>query len=380
MNRVMIAITELDPGGAERLVYDTATRLDRSRFEPIVCSLDAAQGKIAHMLREAGVPVIGLDGWRRNLWGCARRLARVIAEHKPQILHTHLFHANIAGRLAVRRIHRPPHPDPLPAGEGAPPVVLSHVHIVERRFRPWHFWLDRRTAKYCAAELCVSESVRQHQAARTGLPHDFFRIVPNGIDLTRFGPPLPEPKPPLVVGVGHLRTAQKGFDVLLAAWPHVLREIPAARLIIAGDGSERAKLERMRQSLPDGGMSVELPGHVDDVPALLVRATLFCMPSRWEGSPLACMEAMAAGLPVVASRIGPLEELVDNGTQGMLVPPNDPAALAAALVSLLKGSNRRIEMGQTARKRAHEQFNVDRTIQRLEELYAWALETRRSGT
>ena len=361
MKKVMIAITGLGPGGAERLVYETATRLDRSRFAPEVVSLDAAQGAMGQMLREAGVPVTGLDRHRRDLLGCARALRRLIREHQPDLLHTHLFHANLAGRLAARKHSALP--------------VLSHVHIVERRFRPWQYWLDARTARYCVAELCVSPSVRGHQALRTGLAEDFFQVVPNGIDLTRFTQQA-DLQDPLVVGVGHLRSAQKGFDVLLDAWATVVKHQPGARLVLAGEGPEQRRFERRLRRLPDNGRSVDLAGLVTDVPKLLARAAVFCMPSRWEGSPLACMEAMAAGLPVVGSAIGPIEELVNDGVEGVLVPVGDSVRLAEALLGLLGDPERRRNLGCHARRRAHEQFDVNRMVRRLEELYDWAIEGR----
>ena len=355
----MIVTTGLGPGGAERLVYETATRLDRSRFEPRVVSLDAGHGKIGEMLRGIGVPVEGLGCHRRNLLGCVRALNRVLEAHRPDVLHTHLFHANLAGRLAARGY------------SGLP--VLSHVHVVERRFRPWQYWLDRRTAKYCLAELCVSASVLEHHAHRTRLPQEFFQIVPNGIDLSRF-PEAADLSEPLVVAVGHLRSAQKGFDLLLDGWARVCEQNREARLVIAGEGPERRRLERRCRKLPDGGESVTLAGLVSDIPGLLARAAVFCMPSRWEGSPLACMEAMAAGLPVVGSAIDPIEELVDEGVEGNLIPVGNTTGLSTALLTLLDNRDLRRHMGAGARKRAHEQFDVGHMIRRLEELYTWASE------
>lgn len=361
MKTVMIAATGLGPGGAERLIYETATRLDRARFTPMVVALDHGRGTIGEMLRQAGVAVVGLGCHRRNLPACARAMAQAIAHHRPDVLHTHLFHANLAGRLAARR-----HP-------GLP--VLSHIHIVERRFRPWQYWLDTRTARYCLAELCVSPSVLAHHASRTGLPEEFFRVVPNGIDLSRFAQASPLNEP-LVVAVGHLRSAQKGFDLLLDAWPRVIAELADARLVIAGEGSEEGRFRRQCAKLPDEGRSVTLAGFVRDIPGLLRQAAVFCMPSRWEGSPLACMEAMAAGLPVVGSAIGPIEELVTEGVEGVLVPVGDGDGIATALLSLLQDRELRTRMGQSARRRAHNEFDVTRMVRRLEELYTWAINTR----
>jgi glycosyltransferase involved in cell wall biosynthesis len=359
MKTVMIALTGLGPGGAERLVYETATRLDPDRFAPVVVSLDHGKGEIGELLRQADVAVVGLGCHRRNLVACVRGLGRAIAEHRPDLLHTHLFHANLAGRLAVRSHPRLP--------------VLSHVHVVERRWRPWQYWLDARTARYCLAELCVSPSVLRHHAQRTGLPEGFFRLVPNGIDLARF-PQTASLKQPLVVAVGHLRSAQKGFDVLLDAWPRVVAEQPAARLVIAGEGPEERRLRRRCAAMPDRGRSVELAGFVADVPALLATGAVFCMPSRWEGSPLACMEAMAAGLPVVGSKIGPIEELVSDGVEGLLVAVGDADRLAWSLVTLLRDGPLRSKLGQNSRRRAQRDFDVGRMVRRLEELYTWAID------
>ena len=358
-DRVMLVITELDPGGAERVLHDLAVRLDRTRFAPRVVSLDTGRGPIGDALRAADVPVVGLNVWRRNPWACAKRLAEVIEAHRPDILHTHLIHANLAGRLAVRGRARP--------------VVISHVHTVEWRRRPWHHWFDAWTARHCRLELCVSRTVRDHQATRTGLPGDFFRVVRNGIDLSRFRRATPNEAEPVVVAVGHLRSAEKGFDVLLRAWATVRREVPTARLIIAGDGPERPRLERLRVGLPDGGASVRLAGYVEDVPGLLASASVACVPSRSEGLPLAPMEAMASGLPVVASRIGAIEELIDDGVQGVLVPRADVDALARGLVELLTDRQRREDYGEQAYRRAREAFGIDRMVDQVQQIYAEAL-------
>lgn len=363
--RVMLVITELDPGGAERVVHDLAVRLDRARFAPRVVSLDAGRGAIGDALRAADVPVEGLNVWRRNPWACAKRLNEVIEAHRPDILHTHLIHANLAGRLAVRGRARP--------------VVISHVHTVEWRRRPWHHWFDAWTARHCRLELCVSQTVRDHQAARTGLPDDFFRVVRNGIDLARFRQATPSETEPVVVAVGHLRSAEKGFDVLLRAWATVQHAVPTARLVIAGDGPERPRLERLRVALPDGGASVRLAGYVEDVPGLLASASVACVPSRSEGLPLAPMEAMASGLPVVASRIGAIEELIDDGVHGVLVPRDDVDALASALVGLLTDRQRREDCGEQAKRRASEAFGIDRMVEQVQQIYEEALRETRGG-
>jgi glycosyltransferase involved in cell wall biosynthesis len=328
-------------------------------------------------LAAAGVRVQGLHVSRRRTLACARRLRDALPDERPLIVHAHLFHANLAARLAYGLT-------PAPARTGL--HVLGTVHVAEHRFRPWQFALDRISARYAKAEVCVSRAVAKFQQERTGLPAAFFRVIENGIDLSRFAVPLlvcpsvpqgadrrqprsvapPDESAPLVVSVGRL-DPQKDFATLLRAWKALHANVPMASLVIAGTGPEEAALKELCASLRLENVS--FPGFVQDVPALLRRATLYVQPSAWEGFGLAAAEAMAMGLPVVVSDADSLPEIVTNGRTGLVVPKGMPEALAEEMLRLLRDPDHAAELGAAARAEAQRRFSVERMVADYARLY-----------
>lgn len=360
---ILLLTTVLRPGGAERIVYELATRLDRERFSPIVAALDG-RGEYAGRLQKAGVEVIDLEAYSRTDLGVIGRLWRVLGERSIQLLHSHLFHANIIARLAARRLRIP---------------VVSTCHIVERRWRPWHFCLDRWTARWCRCEVCVSKAVKTYQQSRTGLPDDFFRVIPNGIDLLRFASPLEKqaaraalniPEEGIVLGcLGRLET-QKGFDLAL----HAMRRIQARRdnsqplcLVVAGDGSQAGALRELAQRLEIADHVIWL-GHVEAERVLPAFDILLC-PSRWEGLPLVALEGMAAGCAVVATQTDAYPEIITPGKTGLLVPPEDPESLADAALHLIDQERARQQLGRGAREAASA-FSIEQMVGHYEQCYA----------
>jgi glycosyltransferase involved in cell wall biosynthesis len=215
-------------------------------------------------------------------------------------------------------------------------------------------WTLRRAARVVA---CASSLAAQ---ARTLAPEAAARIVyvPNGVDLARFGPhvaPYSHSRP-YVLAVGRL-AHQKGFDVLLEAWAHAGPAVEGVDLLFAGDGPERASLERQAAEL-GLGTRVRFLGSADpeQLAALYRGASLLACPSRWEGLPLVCLEAMASGCPVVASDVDGIPDAVVPGETGLLVPPREPEALAAALVTVLGEPARRAAFARRAREIACERF------------------------
>lgn len=192
-------------------------------------------------------------------------------------------------------------------------------------------------------------------------------VIVNGL------PPSPEPAPPdpgrrRIVAVGRF-SVQKGFDVLLRAMPAVLAQVPDAELLLVGDGPERAALERIAHDAGVAGR-VSMPGTVrhDDVAGVLAGANVVAMPSRYEGMPLVALEAAAAGRAVVSTPVHGLADVVADGETGLLVPPDHPDRLAAALVALLTDPARAAAMGSTARSRVVERFTLERTVDAYDEL------------
>jgi glycosyltransferase involved in cell wall biosynthesis len=360
--RVMYILTELAPGGAERCVANLATGLDRRRFEASVVGLRG--GPMADELRAAGVRCESLDLYCRCDASALARLVRRMRRFRPDIVHTHLFHADLAGRFAA-------------AWVGSAKLIHT-VHVAEQRPRRAQFLWARWARGACDRIVCVSEAVRDHHRRRSGLPAGDYRVIRNGIDVDRYGRDDDARrrlrrqwgvKPGERVGcfVGRL-DRQKGVDVLAEALVRLGSDAPIGRWMIAGEGPERAWLsDRVdRAGLAD---RVRLLGRVDNVPELLSACDIFALPSRWEGLPLAAMEAMAAGLAVVVSDGPGLTEVVQDGRTGLVVPVGDVASLARALRSLAEDAALRSRLATEATRDARRRFGLSRYLASHEALY-----------
>lgn len=364
---VCLVLPVLQPAGAERVVAELAKRLPRHGFAVRVLCLEDEQAPVGIELSEAGVSVTGLRLSRRRSLACGRAMARWLPAHRPLILHAHLFHANLAARLACAR---------LAVAKRREVHVLSTVHVVEHRFRPWQYFLDRVTARYCRKEICVSEEVRRFQQHRTGLPPSFFRVIENGVDLTRFRPlgdraepakaPAESLTAPLVLSVGRLNV-QKDFPTLLRAWQRVTVACPTAKLLIAGGGPEADRLKALTRSLQL--QNVEFAGFVADVPALMQKADLYVQSSAWEGLPLSVIEAMACALPVIVTDAAGNRAVVRHEQTGLIVARGQWGPLAANIIHLLSDRQRATALATEARDEALRRFSLDRMVNDYVKLY-----------
>ncbi|MFF8603702.1 glycosyltransferase [Streptomyces sp. NPDC015232] len=293
-----------------------------------------------------------------------RELGRLLRTVRPALVHAHSAKAGLCARLALRG--------------RVPTVYQPHAWSFEAvggtTAALARFW-ERAAARWSARIVCVSAAERRTGEA-AGV-RAAWSVIHNGVDAARFAPTDPDgaasPGPerelpgagPLVVCVGRL-CRQKGQDVLLDAWPAVLAAVPDARLVLVGDGPDAAALRAAAAPYP----SVVLTGAVADPAPWYRAADLVVLPSRWEGMALAPLEAMACGRPVVVGDVdGARESLPPGHAEHCLVPPGDPAALAAALGRLLGRAELRHSLGRAAREHVLSRFDVRRTGAAVAELY-----------
>jgi glycosyltransferase involved in cell wall biosynthesis len=225
----------------------------------------------------------------------------------------------------------------------------------------------QRHAYRCAHAVVTNSSAARAQLEREGLPSDRIHVIPNGVAVERFAPIAIVRPVRTIVTVANLRR-EKAHEVLLRAAARLAPSHPELRFVVAGDGPRAAELRALASTL-GVGRQVEFLGHVDDVASLLRGADAFVLPSRSEAFPNAAIEAMAAGLPVVASAVGGLLDLVDDGRTGVLVPPDDPAALAGAIEALVLDPARASRLGAAARGEVAGRYSFDRMVRAFEDLY-----------
>ena len=298
----------------------------------------------------AGVPTfelainMDLDPW------LVGRLARLVRSRGAHAVHTHGVHADLYGRLCL---------------QGLDGVLLLQTRHNDDRFR--RLWimrlLNQWLARRCVRIVAISDAVREFVCAVEGIPPRKVERIYYGLDAA----PAPQnvvdlrtelgwAGAPLIGFVGRL-TGQKGVDVLLNAFAIVHRALPTARLLLIGDGPQRAALAALAGGLQISA-AVHFAGWREDARAQMAALNVLAIPSRWEGFGLVTLEAMQAGVAVVASRVSALPEIVLDGETGLLVPAANAAKLAAALLALLQDPQRAMQLGENGRLRAAQLFTV----------------------
>lgn len=363
--RIALCITELNPGGAERCLTELAVRIDRSRFAPVVYCLapppQPDEPSCLPALLDGGVEVHCLGG--RGVWHfpvVAHRLKRLLIAQKPQIIQTFLFHANILGRIVARR-----------AGVGR---VVSGIRVAERGAR-WHLWLDRLTQGRVDRYVCVSQAVSDFSASQLGLPAEKLVVIPNGIDLDKY--PARQPADLRTLGIPADRRAitfvgrlepQKGLEWLFETAPLWLSRLPNCDLLIVGEGPLRKLLEAAAKA---SGVAnrVHFAGWRPDVPEILAASDLLVLPSIWEGMPNVVLEAMASRLPVVASDVEGVRELLGPGGMRQTVRYGDTQTFSDTVVNLMLDRPIRMDLAEQNRRRAEENFGISRMVRAYEALW-----------
>lgn len=337
--RVLEVLATLRRAGAERIAVSLATRLDRTRFETGVVSLfDTFPGGFEPVLEDHQVPVWHLGkrrGFDPRMWP---RLVRVFRDFRPDIVHTHSY----VMRYAL--VHR---------GK----IVHSVHNVADREVDALGRAIHRVAYRLGAVPVAVSATVARSFEDMYGFAPS--AVIPNGADIgcrpaagvrdawrQRHGVQAADT---LIVSVARFEP-QKNPLGLITAFARALPDDPSSHLVMAGEGS---LLEASRALAARLGVTgrVRFAGVCRDVPELLAAGDLFALASDWEGTPVAVIEAMAAGLPVVATAVGGVPELVEDGVTGALVPAGDSGALACALAAVSRNPSRR-EMGAAAAERA----------------------------
>jgi len=357
--RVLHVITRLTLGGSSENTVLGMLALERAGYAcTLAVGFAESETAVLEEARSRGCRLVDVPALRREIAPLAdlralRQLLDLIRRERPDIVHTHTSKAGFIGRLAAR-IARVP-------------VVIHqpHGHVF------YGYWGRGRTALFTALERLAARwtdliitlterGIEEHVARGIGT-RKLFATVPSGVptDALRARAPRRDaararydiPPDAFVVAALGRFVRIKGFDLLVAAWPRVVAALPQARLLLIGDGPERSALEVQARHL---GVAERLrvTGATPDVAGWLAAADALAAPSRNEGMGRALVEAMALGLPVIGAAVGGIPAVVDDGRTGRLVPPEDPAALAAAVIELGRDPDLRGKLGAAAVSRA----------------------------
>jgi glycosyltransferase involved in cell wall biosynthesis len=336
------------PALRERGVDATFIGLDDADPDPFYAELDRLH-----------VPYTRLRAPRDLDPALVVRLRRAIRRARPDIVHTHLVHADVYGAVAAGRS-----------------TIVSTKHNDDPfRLGPFRH-VERLTARRTRRVICITAALARFNVERVGLPANKVSVVHYGLDElpAAWGPPGGPTLPAqcrVLLAVSRLEQ-QKGMDVAIEALGRVRERHPGAVLVVLGLGSQEGALRALAETL---GLSdaVYLAGSVGDVADWLRRAELFVHPARWEGFGLALLEAMLAGLPVVASAVSSIPEIVVDGVTGLLVPPDDVSRLTEAIGALLDDPTMARSFGEAGLERARASFSVATMAERTLEVYRDAL-------
>ena len=363
-------IDSLDIGGAQKLLV-TLAEVVRSRNESVtVVTLSEPRDPfILDALREREAEVIVVASGRLLDLRRFRRLQDTVSRSDCEVVHTHLITSNILGGLAGRR-----------SGVAVVASLHNTARYSGKNARPKQ-WLEYRTLAHCARRvIAVGRNVAEAHRNRIPISLD---IVDNAVPLIepladeercRRRQELLGPAAGLMVFSAGRLTEQKGYDLLLRAAAPLLRERRDVHLVIAGDGPSKPELLRLKGEV-DPGNQVRLLGARHDVEQLLQMSDLFVSSSRWEGLPIALLEAMAAGLPVVATDVGDVAGAVGDAA-GLLVPPEDELSLRHALAQLIGDPGRRRALGASARRRIESHHSAETWYAQLHEIYRAAAQNQ----
>lgn len=359
--RVLYTIPELCVGGAERQLLALACGLDRARFDPAIAVLRPG-GALEPEAREAGVTVIEAPRLSRFDVMPVLRIAGRLIESRVRVIHSFLFLDGLYARPAA-----------LLAGT---PVRVASLRGVDYAPGTPHCYVDR-ALKECTTCLVSNSSWMRQTALAWGMTRVRIEVIPNGVDFAPFAgggdrhalrKSLGLSGADFVVGIVGRLSLEKDHPTFLRCAAEVVAACPRAAFVIVGDGPERQRLERMVGYL---GLEdrVRMTGWRADIPDLLSGLNVLALTSTSESFPNAILEAMAGGLPVVATRVGGVAELVAEGETGLLAPAGDAHALAQHLLKLEADTALRARLGQAGWQRARQQFSVERMVQRYEDLY-----------
>lgn len=369
--RVLYIITGLATGGAEAMLLKLLERLDRERYTPMVISL-ATTGDIGPRIEALGIPVqaLGMTSGLPSPLGFFR-LLRQVRQSRPDVVHTWLYHADLLGGLAARL-----------AGIAA---ICWGIRSSNLDTDKTH-WTTRAVRRTCALlshaipqRIFLNSETASRIHASLGYAAEKMSIIPNGFDLSRFRPDdgargrvrvaLGCADDTLLVGMVGRFDPLKNHSGFISAMAMVHRHMPQVHLVLAGKGVDRDN-EELVQSIGRAGLSenVHLLGPRDDVPEIMAAIDVLACPSHAEAFPNVVGEAMAAGVPCVATDVGDCAYVIGN--TGYVVPVGDMAGFASNVEAMLKLPRaQRMTLGEKARARVASHFEIGHVVRRYEEAY-----------
>lgn len=364
-SKILYLITDLNVGGAEEFLLLTLKNINRQKFHPYVCCLYG--GKLEREIENLGVKVINLKMKNKFDIFVLFKLYSLLRKEKFNIVHTHLFHANIIGRVIARLVNVP--------------IVVSTQHYAFSYNGRLGMFLEKVTAPLTDRIIVVSEAARKFCINQEGIPAEKLQLIYNGIDINMKDMPddVEELKTYLslnnnfVIGCVGRFVEVKGHQYLLKAIKEVTDIYPKIKLLLVGRGSLKEKLTAFASELGIAKLVIFLDER-RNVAQILNLLDLCVLPSLQEGLSITLLEALAMGRPCIATAVGGNREVIVDGESGILVRPRDDKALAEAIISLLNDRQKASALGSNGRLRVKEHFNIKQSVTGTQSLYELLVE------
>lgn len=349
-------------GSQHQIIYTMEAQIDRGHEVMLVCPPGVP---LAHYAGDLKFPVIEITMRSEFDAVAILRLAHTFRTIKPQVVHLQSAHAHVLGGLAARMA-------------GIPAVVLSRRldNPIKGKIARWKY------RHLCDSVISVSDGVKDVlvdagikseliSTVHSSVPNSFWQYDADGERIrSEFGLDSTQ----VITAVGHIER-RKGIDTLIDAMPRILQEVPNARALIVGGGSHRRRIEDRVTAMGLVG-EVILPGFRNDIPDILAASDVVVSPSYLEGCCNSLMEAMAAGRPLIGTKVGGTPEIIEHWVNGLLIPPKDPEALAWAAVRILKDRKLAADFGKAGRRIVREKFSVDMMVEDTLQVYYRTLDQR----
>ena len=362
--KILYVFAALPVGGAEELLVTEVDGLDKRRFDPFVCVI-SEKGPIGELIEKIGIRVIPLHRMKSNQFDyrIVRDLYRLIKKEKVEVVHTQLYDGNKYGRIAARLAH-------------VPCIVSTYQNVYARRRIKYHL-INWALSFVTDRIIAVSQAVKENVIHYDRIAPQKIQVIYNCIDPSKFQRDFESHgvmqkfgvrSGDFLVGVIARLEEQKGHIYLLEALAQLIPEFPQLKCLIVGDGKLRPYLEEKAREmgLSESALFVGIQKPINPI---LNAIDLFLLPSLWEGFSLAILEAMAMGIPVIATAVGGAAEVIHSGLDGILIPPRDVSMIVTAIREAILYPQKYLLIGQNGKKTVYQNFTKANHIAMLQDLY-----------
>lgn len=373
---ILYVIDGLEFGGGERVFLQLATAL-RERYKIFVATNNG--GKFAQELNKLDIKISSVDMSRQLTLKPICQIRDIILQNRIALVHSQGVRADCFARIAGK-IAYSPHILCTVA------MPVEGFDVTSLRKRVYRF-IDQLSENYVDRFLVVSNALKQSLTLGRGISSERVVRIYNGIELNKYQPNLKINKlrdewgipytEPLLGAIGRF-VWQKGLEQLICAAPEILAALPNAWFLVVGEGPLRSNLQALARELNISDRII-FTGFRSDIREILSSLDILVIPSLLEGFPLITLEAMAMAKPIVATQVAGINEQISNGVEGILVPPKDPKALGAAVLSLLQDRKLASRLGAAARNRVESCFSVEKMVRETEKVYLSVLKVNNSG-